>query len=451
MVADDNNKSATVEITTLTNGGDGLGRVDGKAVFVGVTAPGDVVQCELTVVKKRYAKGRLLQVITPSVARIKPECAHFATCGGCDWQMLSYADQCVWKERLLRENCQHQLKMDEAVFQPLLASDAQHGYRSRVQLKCSCDINGFKLGFYQRGSHKVVDVTSCPVADARINQLLPQLRQLFVDSKYAQQINQIDVAVGDGGRPRVVFHHSFSRNVRSGSHGRLPSLNSFCATLKNMVGKLDFACCVQDESGKLHHIQGEYDIYIEVGTPMLRLAYAPGGFAQINLQQNRVLVDLVVEAARSAVSPAFEFTVLDLYCGMGNFSLPLARYAKKLIGVESYADSIKYAKSNAAQNGITNATFKLANVADYVRQLVNKSISYDVVVLDPPRAGAKESLAGLLALKPRRIIYVSCDQQTLLRDIQVLVADNYRLTSIQPLDMFPQTAHTEVVAVMDFV
>lgn len=423
--------SVTLEITTLTHGGDGLGRLDGKAVFVSGAVPGDHVRCRLVVEKKRYAKGQLLEVLTPSPMRVKPPCAHFDDCGGCDWQQLSYADQCRWKERLFRENCLHQLSPDPAVIKPLLVSPQPLGYRSRVQFKCCMTSSGFKLGFYRRGSHAVVDLISCPVVDPKINILIPQLRQLFDDSPYANQIQQIDVAVGDSGSPRVIIH------LNSDQIGR------FCDWLSARVDHLSVALFVQGgRSAHLQQIKGERDIAIEVDDPAMTLAYGPGGFAQINLKQNRALVGLV----KGAATVGTDDTVLDLYCGMGNFSLPLARQVKHVIGVEGYAPAIERAKNNAAKNGIVNTTFHADTVEKFILSLQG---SVDVVILDPPRAGAKEVSLALLKLQPRRIVYVSCDQHTLMRDLKILLEQCYQLRSIQPIDMFPQTAHTEVLAILD--
>jgi len=434
--------NVTVEITTLTNGGDGLGRVDGKAVFVSGAVPGDVVSCRIDKDKKRYAKATLLDIITPSPQRIQPGCRHFDRCGGCDWQMLDYVEQCRWKERLLRENCQHQLNREENRVRPLYSSAQTLGYRSRVQFKCCQSGHAFHLGFFQRASHKVVDVDSCPVVDARINELIRTLRQLFAGTKHAANIAQIDVAVGDAGLPRIVVHYT----------GR--ALEVFCVWLTEAIASLELACFVQSTDGNLRHIQGDECITIAVDNPPLNLAYAPGGFAQINLRQNRLLVDLVVEAVCSCDTlpcTLEQAHVLDLYCGMGNFSLPLARRVGQVTAVEGNAGSIRDAKRNATLNGVDNVVFYTANVARFLRSQQQDQNAAQIVILDPPRAGVKELVPLLIEQRHRRIVYVSCDQQTMLRDVRELCAVCYRVHSVQPLDMFPQTAHTEVVAILDLV
>lgn len=422
--------SVVVDITTLTHGGDGLGRLDGKAVFVNGAVPGDRVRCQLTVDKKRYAKGRLLEVVQPALNRIDPPCQHFSDCGGCDWQQLSYEDQCGWKERLFRENCHHQLGVDSVVVKPLARSPQQLGYRSRVQFKCSVASDGFRLGFYRRASHSVVNVQCCPVIDPQIQSLIAPLRQLFDASPYARLVSQIDVAVGDTGVPRVVLHFKGGK------------LNHFGQWLHQNARHVDGSLLVLDgRSQQLQLIRGEVGVSIEVAMPAITLTYGVGGFAQINLKQNRQLVEMVVREAQLCRDD----TVLDLYCGMGNFSLPVARQVKQVIGVEGYGPSIDSAKKNAAAAGCTNVMFHSCRVESFIESMTHK---VDVVILDPPRAGAKEAVVPLLKLEPRSILYVSCDQQTLLRDVIMLIAGGYQLESIQPIDMFPHTAHTEVLAVL---
>lgn len=425
--------SVVVDITTLTHGGDGLGRLDGKAVFVSGAIPGDQVRCQLVVEKKRYAKGRLLEVISPAPSRVQPPCEHFSECGGCDWQQLSYVDQCDWKERLFGENCQHQLEIDAAVVKPLVKSSQTLGYRSRVQFKCCVNSDGFQLGFYRRASHQVVAVKRCPVIDPRIEALISPLRELLTGSRFAQQVVQVDVAVGDVSAARVVFH----------CKGK--EVTAFCQWLQqNSGGIADSLFVVDDRSQQLSKICGHEGLTIQVDDPELSLTYGVGGFAQINLQQNRRLVDWVLNEAQFCATD----NVLDLYCGMGNFSLPIARRVHHVIGVEGYAPSIESAKTNAQVNHCTNTTFYSDKVERFIDKLVSQQKQIDVVVLDPPRAGAKGALEALVQLGPRTIVYVSCDQQTLLRDLVVLQQGGYQIESLQPFDMFPQTAHTEIAAVL---
>ncbi|MCD6527657.1 MAG: 23S rRNA (uracil(1939)-C(5))-methyltransferase RlmD [Desulfuromonas sp.] len=434
-----------VDITTLTYGGSGLGHVDGKAVFVAGAIPGDRVRCKVVQDKKRYAKAQLVEVLTPSAQRRTPPCEYFAECGGCDWQQLSYDDQCDWKQRLFVDSCQRQLNLDAARILPLVVSPKEMGYRSRIQLKCCNTVAGFMIGFYRRGSHAVVNVNHCLVIDPAIDALITPLRQLFDGTEYAAAVPQIDIAVGDadglvgddGAACRIIVHY----NGREQSRGRQQS--AFCDWLRRRISALDAAVLVQGgRKSPLTVIQGEAELTIEVDEPPLALNYGPGGFAQINLAQNRQLVEMVKQ--RAALQG--DETVLDLYCGMGNFSLPLARRSARVVGVEGYTPSIDSARANARRHAIDNCSFFAEPVERFLRRWHE---AVDVVVLDPPRSGAKEAVVEILRCSPQRIVYVSCDQQTLMRDLGELLKGPYRLESIRAVDMFPQTCHTEVVALLE--
>ena len=416
-------------VTAMANGGSGIGHHNGKAVFVAGAVAGDVVRCRIEQNKKRYARARLLEVLEASPQRCRPLCAAFGECGGCDWQQMPYAQQCYWKQQLFADNCRRHGHIDEGKILPLVAAEQTWAYRSRVQFKCYNSAAGFVIGFYRRGSHYVVGVDTCPVLETRLNELIAPLRAVFDGSDYAACVPQIDAAVGSNGARRVVVH--YIGNARE----------EFCRWLLRRCAAIDGALLVQcGRKSSLTLLRGDADLAIEVDEPPLRLCYGAGGFAQIHLQQNRRLVEMVVRG--SAVGSTD--SVLDMYCGMGNFSLPLARRAARVTGVEDYAPSITSARRNASAAGLDNTTFYAAAVEGYLRQC---TAAVDVVVLDPPRSGARAALDGIMALRPRTIVYVSCDPHTLMRDLAILGRD-YSVTTIQAVDMFPHTCHTEAVAIL---
>ncbi|WP_316348582.1 class I SAM-dependent RNA methyltransferase [Desulfuromonas acetoxidans] len=417
-------------VTTLAHGGAGLGHHDGKAVFVFGAIPGDRILCQIVQNKKRYARAELIKVIEPSDQRQEPACSHFGDCGGCDWQQLSYEQQCRWKQQLFVDSCVRHGRIDQGVIRDLVPAPQEFGYRSRVQFKCYNSPQGFILGFYRRGSHDVIDVRHCPVIALPIAAQMTAWRTLFDGSVYASGVSQIDVAVGSDDALRTIVHY------------RGAETEAFCAWLTGCLDAVDGAVLVQ--TGRKNPqilLRGQVDLTIRVDEPPMELHYGPGGFAQVHLEQNRQLVARVIEAAEVTAQDA----VLDLYCGMGNFSLPLARRAGAVVGVEDYAPSISYADRNRDTLGLTNATFHACSVETFLGRWRRTA---DVIVLDPPRSGAREAVAGMMRCRPRRIVYVSCDQQTLMRDLTAL-AQSYTVTSIQALDMFPQTCHTEVLAVLD--
>ena len=426
-----------VEIRSLAQGGHGVATsADGRTLFVPGTVPGDRLRCRITEVRRRYLRGQLVELVQSGPERIVPQCRHFGDCGGCDWQMLAYADQCRYKQQLLQQTCAHRLGAAAAeCLEPLLASETAFGYRSRAQLKAHAAGGAFALGFYRRGSHFVVDVQDCPLLAAPLRALLAPLRQLFAGTPYAAWVPQIDAATDDAGAIRLLVHY------------RGEDLAAFCRWLQPRLATLAVAgpLAVLVQAGRKARIRllcGEPQLRIRVDEPPLWLAYGPGGFAQVHLAQNRALVARLLDWA--AVQPSDQ--VLDLYCGMGNFTLPLARRAARATGVEDYAPSIEAARANARETGLAARTvFEVAATADCLSRL---TAAPDLVVLDPPRSGAYEAVAGLVRLRPSRLVYVSCDPQTLLRDLVPLLGQGYDLLRLGALDLFPQTHHTEVVALL---
>jgi len=419
-------------IDALTYGGRGVGRLDGKAVFVPLSAPGDEIEVDLAEERKRYATGRIRQLLNPGQERREPPCEVYGDCGGCQWQHLDYGSQLRWKEQLFGDILQRQAGVDISLVLPIVASDDEWHYRNRVQLKCHALGSGMAIGFYRSGTHFVTNIEHCPIAAHGINRAIRWLRPLLETAPRPERIPQVDIGCGDDEAIRLVIHH----------------LDPIDPDWINRVGQAvateGYSLFLQ--SGRketLTRVCGRDDLFLRLGVPPLTLAYGPGGFAQVNSSQNRKLVEAVIEAA--AVKG--HERVLDLYCGMGNFSLPLARCCSSLIGVEEYPPSIAKAKQNACDNGIDNARFFAlpAQAAQQVRSLG----PFDLVLLDPPREGASQALDLLQQLSPRTIIYVSCDPMTLARDLKSLVNGGYHVRFSRPFDLFPQTYHIESLTVLD--
>ena len=424
-----------LEIESLAFGGAGVARFDGRVIFVRGAVPGDLVWARLTRVKKRYAEAEAVRFEQESPQRCQPVCAVFDECGGCQWQMLPYAEQLRHKEQIFRDTLQRQCGVDGGCVSAILASAIEWHYRSRVQFKCRLLADGkLAIGFFRPGSHFVVDVQTCPVAAPAFNSLLPDIRKLLHASPFAAQVNQIDMESGDHEQVRLVIHYSGKDNA------------GLAACLMPLQQTKAIALYIRSGSqSTFRHIAGTRDLTLNVDSPPIHLAYGAGGFAQINLAQNRRMVD---EALRLA-APQRGWRVLDLYCGMGNFSLPFARRVEHLVAVEEHAGSIAQGKLNARQNQITNVDF-FARPAQGALAAYSGETGFDLVLLDPPRCGAKEVVADLLKQRVKRILYVSCDPMTLARDLRQLLSGGYRLLESRPLDMFPQTYHLESLTLLAF-
>ncbi len=299
-------------IETLAFGGNGVARHAGKAIFVPLTAPGDRIACRIVRDKGRYAEAELLEILEPAPQRRTPPCPVFGTCGGCQWQHLPYAEQGRWKETIFADLLRRQGGIAEPPLLPLVAAPAEWLYRSRVQFKCRQTDGGFVMGFYRRGSHYVIDVTHCPITDERLNGALSLFRQWLPAAPQPERIPQVDLAVGDDGAVRAVVH----------CLGAGGALGDYLRPLAQEAGIALFL--QQGRKETLVPVCGAAGLDIVVDEPPLSLAYGPGGFAQVNLAQNRSLVQAVLAAAELTGRER----VLDLYCGMGNFSLPLARRAR---------------------------------------------------------------------------------------------------------------------------
>lgn len=418
-----------LHIESLAYGGSGVGHHSGKVVFVPFTAPGDRVQCRIVRHKKRYVEARAERLLVSSESRRAALCPVFGQCGGCQWQHLSYADQCAWKERIFKDFMTRQLGVGPNGIRPIVPSADEWGYRSRVQLKCLNTPKGFQVGFYRRGSHYVIPVDHCPVIHPLLNRAKDQLCSWIGKTRWAGFVPQIDLAVDDQERVRGVVH-CLALDVKD-----------FIGHLKGLGAASDMALFVQTgRKDSLQHVCGPLDLVIEVDTPTLRLGYGPGGFAQINLSQNRAMVREVISVLVS--DPPGR--VLDLFCGMGNFSLPVSRLAQEVIGVEAYPQSIEMARLNARLNGVDNAAF-------FARESFGAVTSYsasgpiDLVILDPPRSGAYDVAREMVTIRPASILYVSCDPSTLVRDLKPLLSNGYQLAWSRPFDLFPHTHHTESI------
>ncbi|MFW6387368.1 MAG: 23S rRNA (uracil(1939)-C(5))-methyltransferase RlmD, partial [Thermodesulfobacteriota bacterium] len=409
------------EISTLVYGGDGLGRAaDGRAVFVPYTVPGDRVRYHVRRAYKRYIKAELVEVLEPGDSRQKPLCPHFGTCGGCEWQMLSYARQCIWKHNLLAQNLVHIMGPEaDKVLHEFLPAPDHTGYRCRAQLKCAEVAGTIVLGFYRSGTHKVTDLHSCPVLHPRLQALLEPLRQLLNRSPHGADISRIDISTGDNGGVRVVFHC-------------LAKVDSFVKWVEKHTASWEAAILVvraTDISRQARPVcvQGREELSFNPDTSGLWLEYGARDFCQVNLAQNRALVAQVL-----AVTGVDErTTVYDLYCGVGNFALPLATQAGLVVGVEANAQAIKRAQHNACAHNLANTHFIAEDVGRFLADTPVDLPPADVVVMDPPRAGAKAAVTLLETSTAWRIVYISCDQQTMLRDITVLTRSGFVLKFVR--------------------
>ena len=422
-----------LEITALSHGGRGLGHHQGKVVFVPYVVPGDIVRCQVIKTKPRYAEAELLDVEQPSQSRRTPPCPYFGHCGGCQWQHMSYATQTFWKETLLADHLVRNGVVPRERIDQLIPAPKEWHYRSRAQFKCHHLGPGLAIGFFRQGSHFVIDVDHCPVLVPELNDSLELLRTVLPKAPSPDGIPQVDVAWAENQPPMIVVHV-------------LPkAISSIRPWLYQLSIDHQLNCCLQSgRKSTLELINGLPNLSLEINglTPMT-LQYGPGQFAQINLAQNQAMIAGMLELLELQGTER----VLDLFCGMGNFSLPLARLSSWVTGVEGYAPSIESARQNADRNGIHNVDFHQADATSFV-QGIPPGKGYDLVVLDPPRSGCYALAKRLATTGTDRILYISCEPATLARDLKPLVHGGYSVVKTLLFDMFPQTWHIESMTLL---
>lgn len=384
--------SEIVEVTIerILPGGAGLAHAEGRTLLVALAAPGDRVRVRVERVQGRVAFASIAEIIEPSPARVEPLCPYFGLCGGCDFQQLSYEAQLNSKVGIIRDCLRRIAQIDFTREISITASPNAWHYRSRAQWQH--DSQRKRLGYFERASHRVCDVAACPVLVPELETTLQSLREQMKEGLLPDEVTELHAVSGDDGaslHPPVPEHPTREVSRHIGGH--------------------------------LYH-------------------YSAEGFFQINHELLEPLIS-------TAIGDAQGETAVDLYCGAGLFTLPLASRFKHVIGVEASAAAIGYARRNLEDAHLDNATLEISKVADWLTENSNAHAPIDFLLLDPPRAGAEDgAINGILALRPQHISYVSCDPATLARDLKALVAGGYQVDAIAAFDMFPQTHHVETVA-----
>jgi 23S rRNA (uracil1939-C5)-methyltransferase len=434
-----------VRIEDLTHEGHGVARREGKAVFVEGALPGEEVRCAYTARRGRHDEARTLEVLAPAPERVEPRCPHFGICGGCALQHLDPTAQLARKQRWLLDSLTHIGKVQpERVLEPLTGPVWGYRRRARLGVKYVTKKGRVLVGFRERRGPYLADLRRCEILDERVGGLLEELARMIEILSIRDRLPQIEVAGGD-----AVMSLSL-RVLAPPSEADLAQLRSFGErhglALYLQPGGPDSVRALQDFSSPLAPLRPKERAVLSYRlADGLELEFQPQHFIQINAALNRALVERTGELLE--IGP--EDRVLDLFCGLGNFTLALARRAREVVGVEGDASLVESAGRNAARNGIANAAFYAADLAGDLTGQLWIQCGYDRILLDPPRSGALELMPWLATLGARRIVYVSCHPATLARDVGELTQRfGYRLLGAGVLDMFPHTTHVESVAVL---
>ncbi len=423
-------KETQVTITSMAFKGYGVSRSDGQVIFIPYTVSGDEAWIEIDEQKRNYAIGRLKELIVPSPWRTHPPCPYFGVCGGCQWQHIQGTKQAGIKRDILQEVLQRIGGQKEITPITVIPSPHSYGYRVRVRLKTE----GKALGYYRERSHLIVDIEHCPIAHPLVNHLILLLRDEFPS---LSRFGEIEIHVSPEEGKGILILHSLS----------------FAPEMKRFAKKF-----FQDHPILKGIVINEKGNFTSFGNPLLTfsvsldregekkglsLRTSPQSFFQVNLEQNQALIQTVLKG--SGVNEGE--SVLDLYAGIGNFTLPLALAAREVWGLEENEKAVEDARFNIQSNGTTRCHITRGKVEEILKNWSRKEP--DLVVLDPPRTGAKETVNQIVKLKPKRIVYVSCDPATLSRDLRLFSQKGYHLVRLSLIDMFPQTYHMEVVALLN--
>lgn len=424
-------------IESLTQDARGVARINGKAVFVDGALPGEEVTFAYRTQRKRFDEGEAVEVMSPAPERVVPKCLHFGTCGGCSLQHLSGAAQIAAKQQILLDAFQHIGQVEPGEVLTPLRGPQEWGYRRKARLGVKYVAKKEKLlvGFRERRSALLADLSRCEVLHPSVGGRLEELRGLLAGLESYQKIPQIEVAVGDEATA-LVFRH-----LEPLSEGDLNKLRGFGEQYKFQIylqsGGPESVTLLWPAQVRLSYMLPAYNV---------ELFFLPTDFTQVNAGINR----LMIERAVGLLEPQPHERVLDLFCGIGNFTLPLARRAGRVVGVEGDEKLVQRARANAAHNGIDNVEFYAADLAQDIAKAPWATPGFDKILLDPPRTGALEVIKQVAALRAARIVYVSCNPATLARDARELVhVHGYRLARVGVMDMFPHTTHVESIALFE--
>ncbi len=429
-----------LSIESLDLDAQGIAHHDGKVIFIQGALPNEQVKVEILKRKKKFEKANTVEVIKPWASRVQPRCPSFGVCGGCVMQHVDFSAQVAIKSRVVEDHLWHLGRIKaENVLRPLQGS--AWGYRHRARLTCRwvTKKGGMLVGFHEKSSSFVVEMTECHVLPKKISALLKPLRVLLGQLSIAQRVPQIEVAVGQEHTALVLRHlEEFSDEDKQ-------KLMNF-ANLYQIVwwlqpaGPTSVYQFYPTETPLLSYSLPEFNI---------TMPFLPTDFTQVNHAVNQAMVSQAIRLL--GITPSDR--VADLFCGLGNFSLPLATLAKSVVGVEGSESLIRRAQENAKLNGVNQKTeFFAQNLFDLTVDQWESWGVFDCILIDPPREGAQALVQALAkaSYQPRRVVYVSCNSATLARDAAILIHQGpYKLKFVGAINMFPHTAHIESMAVFE--
>ncbi|MBC2005231.1 23S rRNA (uracil(1939)-C(5))-methyltransferase RlmD [Listeria booriae] len=444
------NDCLDVVFEDLTHDGNAVAKIDGYPIFVPQGLPDEIAQIKVLKTNKNYGFGKIIELTKESADRVTPPCLVYSQCGGCQLQHLSYDGQLRMKQKQVAQVMKRIGKQDVEVL-PTLGMENPWNYRNKAQVPVGFVNGRLVAGFYQQRSHQIIDMNTCLIQQEENNEVIQTARAIF--AKY--YVEPYDETTRKG-----VLRHLMTRFATTTGELMLvivttklnfPNKAEILAELQQSIPEL--TSLVQNvNTANTNVIFGEQTVvlagreYIMDTIHGISFAISARSFYQVNPEQTEILY---AEALKLAGLTGEE-TVIDAYCGIGSISLCLAKVAKHVYGVEIVPQAIEDARANAKLNKMDNVTFAVGKAEEVIPDWFNQGIKADVLVVDPPRKGCDDALLQtILKMKPKRVVYVSCNPATLARDMLVLTEGGYEAKMVQPVDMFPQTTHVECVTVLE--
>ena len=425
-----------LEIRDLSHDGRGVASHNDKTVFVHGALPGETALTRLTDRKRGYDEGEALEISNPSPHRIEPHCPHFGQCGGCSLQHLDPAQQIAAKHQTLEQNLSRIGKVEPAEFWPPLTGPSwAYRRKARLSVRYVHKKERVLVGVRERYGRFVADMQEGPVLDPRIAEQLPTLAEMIMGMEARRSIPQIEVACGDDSCA-LVFRHLE------------PLVEADPDAVRDFARKTGIAVLLQPNGPATIHCLESAHIDLSFAVPRfdIQVHFGPSDFIQVNTEMNRQMIDRVMEL----LDPGAGDRILDLFCGLGNFTLPIATRCGSVVGVEGDAELVRKGAENAKRNGLVNAEFFAADLAQEPEGAPWLKGGYDKVLVDPPRSGAEFILPHIAATGAERLVYVSCHPASLARDAGILVNEHgFELKGAGVMDMFPHTGHVESIALFE--
>lgn len=444
-----NEKLVRVTVEDLSHLGEGVAKVDGFPLFIPAAIPGDVIEVEIAKKRKNFGYATIKQIITPSPDRVHPQCDKFGNCGGCQTMSLSYEAQLIYKEKRVKDSIMRIGKINTAV-SSIIGMNEPWYYRNKAQFPIGKIDDETIMGFYRQGSHEIVDSRKCYIQHPIIDKTRETVRR-FINDFNLSVYNEV---TGEGLIRHLIVKTGFETDevmvimVINGE--ALPDQDQLIEELKESIPGL-VSVCVNYHTKKTNVIMGDKveaiygKSYLTDKLGQLTFRISPHAFFQVNPDQTIKLYDKAIEFANLSNSD----NVMDIYCGIGTISLFAAEKAAQVLGIESVESAVKDARINAEINQIKNIEFVAGKAEEVILKYASAGYDPDVIIVDPPRKGCDEAvLTAMVHMNPSRIVYVSCNPATLARDLKILEEKGYKTEKIQPVDMFPHSAHVETVCLL---